>query len=134
MALDPALAERYGTLFATYGAGAADLLVRTKGMIAERQNVLREDAMYFLLVNMDHMVIRSLFGYIPQPGSVLGRPMNQFSGPDDVERMVRDTLDIIMGELQGREAQLKYSANAVIRAISARSQDIADRIAWWKED
>lgn len=134
MALDRDLARRYGALFAAYGIGANYLLLETKRWIAERVEVLREDAMYFLLVNMDHMVIRPICGYVPMPGDEIGRPMPPFRDDQEVSRMVRDTIDIIMEQLREERTGEKYSANAVIRAISVKTQAISEKVAWWREE
>ena len=62
MPMDEPLGARYKALFRSYGVGGNGQVIRLKGHIAERAERLREDAMYFLLVNMDHMVIRALSG------------------------------------------------------------------------
>jgi hypothetical protein len=129
------LGLRYRALFRGYGSGGSPQLVSLKERIAEQENVLREDAMYFLLISLDHMVIRSLSGYIPSIDStILGQPMPEFSSAEDVDRMVTRSLEEIYGDLaQHRTEGEKSSANDVIRTINAKTDALAEIILWWRE-
>jgi hypothetical protein len=109
-------------------------MLRLKAQIAEQEAVLREDAMYFLLVSMDHMVIQAFFGYLPEASSPLGQQMAPYASSEDVDKMVSQSLKEIFEELAAhRVSGAKSSANAVIRAINARHDKLSEIILWWRE-
>lgn len=135
MPLAPELADRYLGLFREYGTGGNDLVVSLKGNIAERRSILREDAMYFLLVNLDHMLIRALSGYVPSgDGKPVGLPLQPYADPGKAGEIARQCLGIIEDELaQRRKGGERSSANDVARAIVNRSDDISQIALWWRE-
>jgi hypothetical protein len=130
------LGERYRALFHGYGAGRAHEFLDLKFLIASHESVLREDAMYFLLLNLDHMVLQGLSGYIPAiaGGRIAGEPLPPFVEPARAQEMAAKTFHIINDELaQYRKSQPKSSANDVIRAINATTKAISETILWWRE-
>jgi hypothetical protein len=128
------LGQRYAALFKAYGIGGNLDLLKLKGRIALQEEQLREDAMYFLLVNLDHMVRCPLAAYIPGDEMPIGSPMPDYVSHDAAQEMVNRCLDIILEDLPNhRIGAARASANAVIRAINANSQKIGEVVAWWRE-
>lgn len=138
MPLDPHLGARYKALFHNYGTGRGFFAMPAlKSAISDKERRLRDDAAYFVLVNLDHMVIQALSLYIPEPStSTNGTTMRpHVANPSEAYRMALDALNIIQEGLKeepdpGDEG---YSANAVIRSISRKSEKIGEAILWWKE-
>ena len=136
MPLSYELASRYRELFRNYGTGLQfGPLIQLKGRLAEQDAYLREDALFFLLLNLDHMIGRAFGAYIPDPNAAtLGAPMALPDGADKVLEMTMNTLDVILQELTNtRTPGQKSSANDVIRAIQATSAKISDIVLWWRE-
>lgn len=128
--MDELLTDRYRALFAGYGVGADQLVLDSiKGYIASRVDIYREDAMYFLLVNMDHMVVRALSGYVPGP-SPLGFGMPWKIHPNDMASKISECFKLIEGSLDMPQ-DLKADAHAVMRAINANQKPL-DLLLWWK--
>jgi hypothetical protein len=143
MAMDPQLGARYRALFHNYGTGRGWMMAELKSRIAVKDRRLREDAMYFLLINLDHMVLQALSlnipePYIPEPetapaGAVMKRYVDD---PREALQMALNAFEIIHDGLREEKAdpgKEGYSANAVVRAINARSDSIANAILWWRE-
>jgi hypothetical protein len=136
MPLSHELALRYRELFRNYGTGLQfGPLIDLKGRLAEQDSNLREDALFFLLLNLDQMIGRAISGYIPDPNAaLLAAPMAPADGADRVREMTMNTLDVILQELTNtRKPGQKSSANDVIRAIQATSAKISDIVLWWRE-
>src|SRR5437868_11978008 len=134
MPMDPELGQRYAGLFKAYGVGGNLDLLKLKGRIATQQEQLREDAMYFLLVNLDHMVRCPLAAYIPGDEMPLGKPMPDYVSHEAATEMADRCLDIVLQDLPNhRRGADRAIANAVIRAINANSQKISEVVAWWRE-
>jgi hypothetical protein len=136
MPLSNELALRYRELFRNYGTGLQfGPLIQLKGRLAGEEEYLREDALFFLLLNLDQMIGRAFSGYIPDPNAAtLGAPMASADGADRVLEMTMDTLNVILQELANtRMPGQKSSANDVIRAIQATSGKISDIVLWWRE-
>jgi hypothetical protein len=132
MPLSIELANRYRALFYAYGDGRDELLSRTKRRIRALDKVLREDAKYFLLVNLDHMVIRSMAGWFDPEHGYGQEPLYEMS---HVNEMIEGFLTLVMDDIGKyiKDGEAKASANAVIRAINAKSNEIAGKILWWRE-
>ena len=130
--MDELLTNRYKALFAGYGVGGDRLVIdHVKGHLASREARYREDAMYFLLVNMDHMVVRALSGYIPgEDRSPVGYPMPTSIGSSEMINKIHECFDIIENHLE-TSSEERVDAHAVMRAINAAQQPL-DVLLWWK--
>lgn len=127
--MDELLEQRYRTLFRIYGAGDSGLLLRAKNRIYhefEETGVLRADAALFLLVNVDHMLLRPYAGYVP---ALDGRPVEPpalFKDYEIVEPLDK-TLEIIFRNLQGERP---YSAHDVAGAVETSWRELAQIFLW----
>ena len=102
--MDPLLTIRYQRLFQYYGIGGSPLLLDAKNYLASRMQedplLLRADGALFLLVNIDHTIIRALSGYIPEPISPHGSSIPTSMDPIRLGGALKQLIDIILSQLQ----------------------------------
>jgi hypothetical protein len=128
--MDDLVTHRYRTLFLTYGVGGNELIIENvKKYIASRENRYREDAMYFLLVNLDHMVVRPLSGYIPDLQRGSPSPTHLSVQPKDMPQKIDECFKIIEKYLDVPSHE-RADVHAVMSAINAGRKEL--RITLWR--
>jgi hypothetical protein len=131
--MDPLLTLRYQTLFQYYGIGGNNLLLDTKSYLTSRINqdpqLLRPDAALFLLVNIEHMIIRPLSGYIPDPMSPHGSPMRVSMDPLKLNGALKQFIDIILNDLQ--LAPKPATAHSVLKSVDKYWAQIGKLFDWY---
>jgi len=131
--LDPMLSTRYGELFRTYGTGHVGPLINIKQQImlrmSEEPELLRPDAAYFLLVNLDHMFIRPIIGaaysedrqLIPAHGQEVNYSVRLGDDLHQVTAMVLDTVS---------KRELPASSHDIMWAVEQNWNQINTMFAW----
>lgn len=130
--MDELLETRYRLLFQSYAMGETGAVGRFKALIqdwneAHRQR-LRWDAAFFLLVNLDQMLIRPYFGEFQVEGTRFlpfpqGFSANQwFERTQEATRMVLDYLDRNGGEA--------ISSHDALKAIEETWERLALLFGW----
>jgi hypothetical protein len=127
------LTARYQTLFRNYGIGGNGLVLRAKHLIVDRMerepNFLRADAAHFLLINLDHMVIRPCSGYMPDPLIALPRPMNLTIPYAEMPNLIEKYLETIFDYLGANEDK-PVSAHGLTRAILQTWPQLGNLFSW----
>ena len=117
--MDPLLTSRYESFFQYYGIGGDPLVRQAKKQLISRMqkepDFLRADGALFLLVNIDHMIIRPLSGYVPDRNSKLGDAMKQSMSTKRLIGSLRKSIDIILNDLQA--AAKPTTAHAILKSI-----------------
>jgi hypothetical protein len=135
------LQDRYRYLYHEYGFFALRKLTFGQEYIAqikleidsaqERQSVkFRPDAKYFLLVNIDQMLVRSHF--LDHSGSGATRLVDGVSN-EQVFWSIKSTVELVVGEV-GRWDRASdregISAHAIMKAVDRSWQKLSDLWAW----
>ena len=120
--MDADLDARYRALFDIYrevtdpiGARTHELIV---SWIVEYPDLLRSDAAYFLLVNFDHMIVRSQSWHV--------HPVRRQER--EVLSKIEEALNIILSAVL--EEERPVSAHRVMKAIDRRWAELAVLFAW----
>jgi hypothetical protein len=131
-AVDDLLTRRYQSLFRNYGVGGNDLVLHAKRGIADSMEkdseFLRADAAHFLLVNLDHMVIRPCTGYIPQAEQNF-KAEELFIQRDDMQSRVDKCLEIIFNDLI-KKGSRPNSSHDVLRSIEQTWPNLGNLLNW----
>lgn len=131
--MDPLLTLRYQSLFSYYGIGGNPLLLDAKKSLISRMNqdpqLLRVDGALFLLVNIDHMIIRPLSGYIPERFSLDGSPMQVSMDPAQLDGALKQFIDTILNDLQ--LAPKPATAHSVLKSVDKYWAQIGKLFDWY---
>jgi len=131
--MDELLTTRYQTLFRNYGIGGNGLVLRAKNVIVDRMekepDFLRADAAHFLLVNLDHMVIRPCSGYLPDPSIALPRALKTTIPPAEMPNLIEKYLQTIFEYLGAHESK-PVSAHGLTRAILQTWPQLGTLFSW----
>jgi hypothetical protein len=142
--MDGALEERYRFLFHSYGRGEGRQREATISELKSRiirdserlrHGYFRPDAAFFLLVNLDQMIIRPyfepLYGGYNRP---LPIPEARTSDREIYERdpiiLVERILNIILERIKPDSIEGQISGHAVMRAIDMAWGKLSDMLGW----
>ena len=127
--MDEILAARYQALFDRYTVSGASYQIKTflRSWIQNHPDHFRPDAMYFLLVNFDQMILRPHAGDVEDlEGILLGRYRDQ-TEPDLIER-IENAINIILTPLIEETAPI--SAHRVLQSIDENWARLQDLFLW----
>jgi hypothetical protein len=128
------LATRYHSLFQSYAIGevgpVASFKLRIVEWNAQNGGGLRWDAALFLIVNLDHLIIRPYLGMI-----MIGNEGNQLLPlPSELPAgewfgRVQQATELVLAQLPKSDREI--SAHDVLQAIDGSWDELSKMMAWW---
>jgi hypothetical protein len=137
--MDNDLRRRYFALFSQYAPQNTDVteIKRLVTAQAERHHThLREDAMYFLVLNFAEMILRAYTERIPfatdLPDPNSPRTLGPYKGstPTDMMGNIDHALGILMSDVASTGDAEGVSAHQVIRVIDRHWEQLAVLFGW----
>lgn len=127
--MDDILTERYRVLWLNYGMGSGRALLSAKEQIhnAVMDKRLRVDGALYLLVNLDHMILRPYFAYIPDEESramSIPRDWKQ----SDIEGKLVSATKIILNSISAYDEPA--SSHRIMRAIESVWDELSQIFEW----
>lgn len=133
--IDDRLRNRYEVLFSLYGVGADPMVIQIKEMLADwvryHEGQLRADAIHFLLVNFDQLIIRPYAGFVPEPRSEkqpYGLSMPSFRDRRDFLPTIERALNLVLEDVKEKNAPV--SAHEVMKTIDKNWDRLRELFGW----
>jgi hypothetical protein len=132
--MEKLLEKRYEVLFSLYGVFGNPVVIKTKEMLVNwvksHEGQLRRDAIYFLLVNFDEMIIRPYAGFVPKPIDIepYGLSMDCLKSESEILKNVEDALSIILKDVLNKTPPV--SAHEVMKSIDENWEELQNLFPW----
>ena len=126
--MDEILAARYQALFDRYTVSGASYQIKIflRSWIQNHPDHFRPDAMYFLLVNFDQMIIHPHAGDVEDSA---GNLLELYEDPTDLVPKIEEAASIILTPLLSETAPV--SAHRVLQSINENWESLQALFRGW---